>query len=258
MVYVPEFETQRDESAPLPWTNCTAASAAMLADQWSLGAAKTSDVELRRVSPVPLDQGMNFKQVAAALRARLPQLGDLLYSERDGSGNRNQTWAQLREHLVNDGGAIVCGHYSSLAGAVAATGLKVDRWQPGGTFGHAVFVCDNRPAASGGDGRVLWMDPLGHGNYAGDRIRLEDLWAFIWRNGNGPAALVTAAHGFTAPRPEPGPFRDVPGDAWYAAAVQRLADAGILAGYPDGTYRPSDKVSRAELAAALDALREDG
>ncbi len=51
-------------------------------------------------------------------------------------------------------------------------------------------------------------------------------------------------------------FSDVPSDAWYSDAVERLADKGIIAGYPDGTFGPTKNVNRAELAVMLDRLIE--
>lgn len=44
-------------------------------------------------------------------------------------------------------------------------------------------------------------------------------------------------------------FSDVPGDAWYAKAVNALAGLGMLGGYPDGTFCPKDSITRAEFAA---------
>lgn len=196
--YVPRFETQRDESAPAPWTNCTPASAAMLVDLWTYGRIDTSDVALRRASPIPLDQGMNFAAVGLAIKALYPALGDLRYSEKVGFCTAPMSWAQLRTHLASGGGAVACGNYNSWGDWRARSGLLIRRWQLAGTFGHAVFVCDYRTA----DGSVLLMDPLGHGDYAGDRIPLEALWAFIWRSGSADDSVrVTAAHSFTVARP---------------------------------------------------------
>lgn len=44
-------------------------------------------------------------------------------------------------------------------------------------------------------------------------------------------------------------FTDVAGGAWYANTVATLSNAGILAGYPDGSFRPNDPITRAEFAA---------
>lgn len=51
-------------------------------------------------------------------------------------------------------------------------------------------------------------------------------------------------------------FRDVPANHWAADAVNTLADAGVLKGYPDGTYRGDNPVTRYELAVALQAMIE--
>ncbi len=49
-------------------------------------------------------------------------------------------------------------------------------------------------------------------------------------------------------------FTDVDESAWYAYAVQSLTDKGIIQGYDDSTFKPSDNVNRAELAVTLDRL----
>jgi len=48
-------------------------------------------------------------------------------------------------------------------------------------------------------------------------------------------------------------FTDAPGFAkWSKPAIEALAAEGILAGYPDGTFRPERKMTRAEAVVALD------
>lgn len=51
-------------------------------------------------------------------------------------------------------------------------------------------------------------------------------------------------------------FSDVPSDAWYADAANSLSDKGIIVGYKDGTFGPTNNVNRAELAVMLDRLIE--
>ena len=51
-------------------------------------------------------------------------------------------------------------------------------------------------------------------------------------------------------------FKDVPKDHWAAESVQKLADAGIVKGYPDGTFRGDKPITRYELAAALERFVE--
>jgi hypothetical protein len=46
-----------------------------------------------------------------------------------------------------------------------------------------------------------------------------------------------------------GKFADVEPGAWYAPAVNFLANVGILTGYEDGKFRPEQNITRAEFAA---------
>ena len=49
-------------------------------------------------------------------------------------------------------------------------------------------------------------------------------------------------------------YPDVPNDAWYAEAVERVTDAGLMEGYEDGEFRPSHSLTRAEIATILARL----
>lgn len=46
--------------------------------------------------------------------------------------------------------------------------------------------------------------------------------------------------------PSSGIFKDTPSDAWYASAVSSLVQAGVIAGYDDGTFRPNNSVTYGE------------
>ena len=46
-------------------------------------------------------------------------------------------------------------------------------------------------------------------------------------------------------------FGDVPESAWFAADVAAVKELGIIAGYPDGTFRPNNNMTRAEMAVIL-------
>lgn len=48
-------------------------------------------------------------------------------------------------------------------------------------------------------------------------------------------------------------FRDVPDGAWFAADVRNAAAAGVIAGYPDGEFKPNDPIKRQDAAKLLDA-----
>ncbi len=46
-------------------------------------------------------------------------------------------------------------------------------------------------------------------------------------------------------------FLDVPSFFWAYAQIEACAKAGIVGGYPDGTYRPAEEVTRAQMAVFL-------
>ncbi|MEJ8303877.1 cadherin-like beta sandwich domain-containing protein [Saccharibacillus sacchari] len=46
-------------------------------------------------------------------------------------------------------------------------------------------------------------------------------------------------------------FRDVPSGEWYAGAVSKAAEYGLIDGYADGTFRPTNTISRQEAFAVL-------
>ncbi len=46
-------------------------------------------------------------------------------------------------------------------------------------------------------------------------------------------------------------FGDVPSNRWSAAKIQFASQSGIVTGYPDGTFRPTQAVTRAEMIAVL-------
>lgn len=46
-------------------------------------------------------------------------------------------------------------------------------------------------------------------------------------------------------------LEDIPRDHWARPAVENLVRHGLLTGYPDGTFRGRDGLSRDEFAAAM-------
>jgi parallel beta-helix repeat protein len=46
-------------------------------------------------------------------------------------------------------------------------------------------------------------------------------------------------------------FNDVPGNYWAKAHIEALASRNILAGFPDGTFKPNEPVTRAQFAAII-------
>ena len=46
-------------------------------------------------------------------------------------------------------------------------------------------------------------------------------------------------------------FKDVPETHWAYKAIEELAEKGIVNGYDDGTFRPNEPITRAEMAALM-------
>jgi hypothetical protein len=57
-------------------------------------------------------------------------------------------------------------------------------------------------------------------------------------------------------RPTSNTFRDTAGNEWYSQAINYLAAINILTGYPDGTFRPQQSITRAEFAAIVTRFDE--
>lgn len=53
-------------------------------------------------------------------------------------------------------------------------------------------------------------------------------------------------------------FTDVAADKWYNNAISTMAAAGIVSGYPDGSFRPEAPVTRAEFAAIATRFTQEG
>lgn len=61
-------------------------------------------------------------------------------------------------------------------------------------------------------------------------------------------ATVVATLAFGAVAFAANPFSDVPANHWAYQSVSELAAAGIIDGYPDGTYKGSNEITRYEMA----------
>ncbi len=51
-----------------------------------------------------------------------------------------------------------------------------------------------------------------------------------------------------------GAFSDVAGDQWYAQYVAAAVELGLVSGYPDGTFRPNESITRAEACAIVNRV----
>ena len=67
------------------------------------------------------------------------------------------------------------------------------------------------------------------------------------------AAMIARLQGLDlSNKARPG-FIDVR-SGWYNAVVNAVVNAGYMKGYPDGTFRPNDKITRAEFAQMIKAI----
>ena len=67
-----------------------------------------------------------------------------------------------------------------------------------------------------------------------------------------PAAAVTVKAAFAAQETDPDfPFADVAKGQWYADGVAWASANGVVSGYPDGSFRPNDTITREQMAAIL-------
>ena len=48
-----------------------------------------------------------------------------------------------------------------------------------------------------------------------------------------------------------GLFPDVPENMWYAKFVEAASELGLITGYPDGTFRPEQNITRAEACTIV-------
>ncbi|MGD0114229.1 MAG: S-layer homology domain-containing protein, partial [Armatimonadota bacterium] len=92
-----------------------------------------------------------------------------------------------------------------------------------------------------GDGAELWRG----GTFSKPRsVSVDSATGSVWVADTMNGQVVR----FDLPDWRPPRFRDVPFDHWAWAQVEACALAGIVAGYSDGTYRPSQTVTRAQMA----------
>ncbi|MDO4792548.1 MAG: S-layer homology domain-containing protein [Filifactor alocis] len=54
----------------------------------------------------------------------------------------------------------------------------------------------------------------------------------------------------------PSQFKDVAGGKWYSDYIGFLQDFSVLSGYPDGSFKPNNKITRAEFAVIVSKFFE--
>jgi len=106
---------------------------------------------------------------------------------------------------------------------------------------------------------TLTYDPIALDGLAADRVSVYEVtangqWHFL------PTALDQAADTASVSVQGPGTlvvvantqkFSDVPALNWATPGIDRMLAAGVIGGFPDGTFRPAEPVTRAEFAKML-------
>lgn len=65
------------------------------------------------------------------------------------------------------------------------------------------------------------------------------------------AKMIVNANGISEYYPPVPTFSDVPLGHWAYGYIEAAVQADIISGYPDGTFRPSDEVTRAQISAMI-------
>ncbi len=103
------------------------------------------------------------------------------------------------------------------------------------------------------DGGAYTTDEAGQITLSAESAQKERITLQAEKYGdNGLPLLLRLEPGFVLDIPQKAPlFTDVPSDADYAAAVEKLAEAGVVTGYGAGLFGPGRTVTRGELAVML-------
>lgn len=85
-----------------------------------------------------------------------------------------------------------------------------------------------------------WMNGTGSGKFSPNAtLTRAMLSTVLWRMENCPAATAT------------GNFTDTVRGSWYDGGVSWCVMEGIFQGFPDGSFRPNDAITREQLAVVF-------
>jgi hypothetical protein len=186
------------------------------------------------------------------------------------SGDSNVTWTYSSDDdLVGDWTEARAANFITARTAIAGTHYTVD-----GELGQVAFVVlDLAPEAvgpgPGGPGpgpgppvvipepevplapfvedHIWFVRGFEDGRFLADRtITRAEMSMILWR-------LLDSANKHLH---QPNRFTDVANNSWYAQAVNYLASRNILRGYEDGSFRPNQPITRAEMTAVMSRFFE--
>lgn len=135
------------------------------------------------------------------------------------------------------------GPESPVSGAGGAAGdAALSGGSPSG-IGFADVTPDHWAA-----GAIAWayangiVDGIADGSFAPDEpLTREQMTAMLARLLNYPPVSANTKR----------PYADVAPDRWSHAAIQTMSEYGVVDGYPDGTFRPEEPVTRAQMAVLM-------
>ena len=221
---------------------------------------------------IAYDPVLEEKDGVLALYAR-PRLGrqgaSILMGQTDGiapSGytkiTLNPNWRIARQTLTSTGGTTgrtLIASNMTLAQLVDQAGGEVIAGRPSNP--NPPVVVNPTPPTT--PAPASFPDVSGD-IYASDinrAVQLGFIRGFAEDNTFRPQADLTRAQlvsialeGLQVPARQPvtnNPYPDVAASYWAATKIEQAKDLGIISGYQDGTFRPEEKVTRAELMAIM-------
>ena len=142
-----------------------------------------------------------------------------------------------------------------LGGEVSSLDRRVDRVGAGAAALAALHPQDVDPDDK-------WDFAVGYGNYRGamakELLALKDYVQKQDEKIEQLEALVGQQGTAAAPKRRSILFPDVPENHWAYAYVKKLADRGLLEGYPDGEFKGDRTITRYEFAAIFSRALENG
>jgi N-acetylmuramoyl-L-alanine amidase len=222
-------------------------------------------------------------QISLYQYGRFKELGVKVALTRDSDITLDST---TRANLVKNSGAKYCiSNHINAASATTAAGVEtIHSIYSDGKLATALMqaIADagqikrktpvfSKPNASGGD--YYFMHRLtgsvsttiieyGFATNPDDAKRIKYNWQ-AYAEAVVKAYCIFAGHKYTPPAtvtPVPTPQPEKPKDDvtghWAAAEINAAKAAGLMSGYPDGSFRPDEPVTRGQMAVILSRLRQ--